>query len=157
MTDHILDPIDRDILNRIQKDFPVTSKPYLQIANNLNISENEVIDRIKELKTKGLIRRLGGVFASRKLGYTSTLCAIKVPENRVQEVADIINSYEGVTHNYLRNHIYNLWFTYIAPSEDNILSTLDEIKVKTKINDIINLPAKELFKINVNFHLKENT
>jgi len=151
-----MDYLDRAILNRIQKDFPVHSRPYLEIASQLAVSEEEVIERICKLKTAGLIRRLGGIFDSRKLGYTSTLCAIKVPEERIQEVADLINYYPGVTHNYLRNHSYNIWFTYIAPSEEDIKNALGEIKKKTQIEDLLYLPATNFFKINVNFSLKED-
>ncbi|MDW7674182.1 MAG: Lrp/AsnC family transcriptional regulator, partial [Bacillota bacterium] len=96
-----------------------------------------------------------GIFDSKKLGYKSTLCAIKVPEDRIEEVTEIVNSYNGVTHNYLREHQYNMWFTLIAPSDDSIQEILREMKVMTGIDDIINLPAINFFKINVNFDLNE--
>lgn len=150
-----MDQLDKAILNRIQRNFPISSRPYLEIASQLGISEEEIISRIKDLKEAGLIRRMGGIFDSKKLGYTSTLCALKVPEDRIDEVAEVINSYPGVTHNYLRNHQYNMWFTYIAPSEEAIRVGLKEIKLKTHIDDQINLPATNFFKINVNFKLKE--
>ncbi len=151
-----MDNLDRSILNRIQKGFPITSRPYLEVASQLGISEDEVIERIKGLKKTGVIRRLGGIFDSRKLGYKSTLCAIKVPEERIEEVAEIINHHLGVTHNYLRNHPYNMWFTYIAPSDEVLMNALHQIKKETKIDDLIHLPATNFFKINVNFHLKED-
>jgi DNA-binding Lrp family transcriptional regulator len=151
-----MDHIDKIILNHIQKDFPVTSRPYLEIASQIGITEQEVIERIKTLKESGVIRRLGGIFDSRKLGYVSTLCAIKVPEDRINEVADLINSYLGVTHNYLRNHDYNMWFTCIAPSAERIDDILIEIKRKTGLEDLINLPSINFFKIKVDFSLKED-
>ncbi|MBU3153981.1 Lrp/AsnC family transcriptional regulator [Clostridium estertheticum] len=150
-----MDKINKNLLNLIQSNFPIESRPFLKIANELNISENQVIDMIKDLKNDGYIKRIGGIFDSRKLGYSSTLCAIKVPLDRITEVADIINSYNGVTHNYIRNHSYNMWFTVIAPSIVEVKEFLNDIKIKTDINDIIELPVVNLFKINVVFNIKE--
>ncbi len=150
-----MDNRDKELLNKIQRDFPVCSKPYLQLAEELGISEDEVIERISNLKKEGIIRRLGGTFDSRKLGYKSTLCAIKVPEERISEVTNIINSFIGVTHNYLREHEYNMWFTLIAPSKEHIISVLEQMKLKTGIDDILYLPAINFFKINVNFDMNE--
>jgi DNA-binding Lrp family transcriptional regulator len=110
-----------------------------------------VIARIKSLKTEGIIRRIGGNFVSKKLGFTSTLCAAKVPENKIEEFVKKVNSYKGVTHNYLRNHDYNIWFTFIAPSMDDINLSLQEISATTNVRDILNLPAVNMFKIKVDF------
>lgn len=151
----ILDSIDKQLLNIIQKQFPICSKPYLRLAEDLGITEQEVIDRIAKLKDEGIIRRLGGIFDSKKLGYQSTLCAIKVPEEKIEETKEIINSYIGVTHNYLREHQYNMWFTLIAPNKEVVTDLLEEMKQETGIDDIISLPAINFFKINVNFDLNE--
>ena len=150
-----MDKINKNLLNLIQSNFPIESRPFLKIANELDISENQVIDMIKELENDGYIKRIGGIFDSRKLGYSSTLCAIKVPFDRITEVAEIINSYNGVTHNYIRNHSYNMWFTVIAPSIVEVKEFLNEIKIKTDIDEIIELPVVNLFKINVVFNIKE--
>lgn len=151
----MMDKMSKDLINLIQSDFPLESRPFLKIADKLNISEQEVIDIIKELKNNGYIKRLGGIFDSRKLGYYSTLCAIKVPLDRIDEVSKLINSYNGVTHNYIRNYEYNMWFTVIAPSIEDVKEFLNSIKIKTHIEDIIELPAINLFKINVMFNIKE--
>lgn len=150
----MLDRKDKELLNLIQSNFPVESRPFLTLASQLEISEEEIIERIKKLKEKGYIRRLGGIFDSKKLGYCSTLCTIKVPENRIEEVAKIINNYDSVTHNYIRDNSYNIWFTMIASSVEKIEENLAEIKIKTEINDIFNLPAVKSFKIKVNFDMK---
>jgi len=150
-----MDKKSKDLLNLIQSNFPLESRPFLKIAKELDITENQVINIIKELKEKKYIRRIGGIFDSRKLGYYSTLCAIKVPVSKITEVAELINSNNGVTHNYIRNHPYNMWFTVIAPSIKDIKVFLDEIKIKTHIEDIIELPVEKLFKINVVFNIKE--
>jgi len=146
---------NKDLLNLIQSNFPLESRPFLKIAKELNISEIEVIDIIKELKSSGYIKRIGGIFDSRKLGYYSTLCAIKVPLDKITEVAKLINSNKGVTHNYIRDHSYNMWFTVIAPSIEEVKEFLDNIKIKTHIKDIIELPVVQLFKISVIFNIKE--
>ncbi|WP_070000612.1 siroheme decarboxylase subunit alpha [Cellulosilyticum sp. I15G10I2] len=141
------------LINVIQTDFPIETRPYLAIANVLGMTEDEVISLIKQLKETGYIRRLGGIFDSRSLGYTSRLCAMQVEESRVEETASIINSYQGVTHNYLRNHQYNIWFTLITPSEIDMERILSEIKHLSGISDIMVLDALKTFKIRVNFNL----
>jgi len=82
---------------------------------------------------------------------------MKVPEEKLEDVAKIVNSYHGVTHNYLRDFEYNMWFTVIAPSHEDLESTLEEIKERTNIDDLLNLPAVNFYKINVNFQLKEKS
>lgn len=148
-----MDDIDKTILNRIQSDFPVATRPYLEIANELNLSEEEVLQRISHLKSRGIIRRIGGNFVPGKLGFVSTLCAGKVPEDRVDEFAGVVNSYPGVTHNYVRDNSYNVWFTFIASSMTEIKQNLKEISQKTGVTDILNLPATKVFKIKAHFDL----
>ncbi|WP_070000021.1 siroheme decarboxylase subunit alpha [Cellulosilyticum sp. I15G10I2] len=144
----------RRLLNKLQIDFPLESRPFLTIAKELDMTEDEVILLINQLKNKGYIRRLGGVFDSKRLGYSSTLCAMEVPEDRIEEVACMINSYQGVTHNYLRSHGYNMWFTLTALDINSIRDIVDEIKYKTKINHVMVLSAVNTFKIRVNFNIK---
>lgn len=145
-----MDSLNKKLLTMIQDDFPICSRPYETIGKKLGIDEKEVIDRIKDLKQKGIIRRLGGVFDSRKLGYKSTLCTMEVPSNRLEEVVKVVNSYTGVTHNYLREHKYNLWFTLITPTEDFLHKVITQIEKTTNLK-VYNLPALRLFKINVKF------
>ncbi len=150
-----MDNKSKELLNLIQCKFPLEARPFLKLANELDITEEQVIEIVKNLKNNGYIKRLGGIFDSKKLGYYSTLCAIKVPLDRIPEVAKIINDYAGVTHNYMRDHSYNMWFTVIAASVEAVKEFLGYIKTKTGIEDIIELPAVNLFKISVNFNLKE--
>ncbi|MDK2823872.1 MAG: siroheme decarboxylase [Clostridia bacterium] len=148
-----MDSIDKKLLTIIQKDFPVCSRPFQELGEQLGISEEETIKRMKKLKEQGIIRRLGGIFDSRKLGYKSTLCAMAVPKEKLPQVISTVNQYLGVTHNYLRDHdYYNLWFTLITPSEVNLRKTLTEIERETGLK-VYNLPALKLFKIKVNFHV----
>ena len=149
----LIDDINRSILNRIQSDFPLTPRPYLTIAEDLDLSEDDVLNRLKRLKKEGFIRRIGGNFVPEKLGFISTLCAARVPEDKIDSFAAIVNRYPGVTHNYQRNNEFNIWFTFIAPSMDEIHENLDRIHLETGINDIINLPATKVFKIKAQFNL----
>ena len=148
-----IDEIDRAILNRIQSDFPITTRPYLSIAQNLHLSEDQVIKRLKRLKKKGIIRRIGGNFAPEKLGFVSTLCAAKVSRDKIDHFARAVNRYPGVTHNYRRDNTYNIWFTFIAQSMDEIENNLENISQETGVKGIINLPATKMYKIKAHFDL----
>ena len=148
-----IDEIDRAILNRIQSDFPITQRPYLSIAQNLRLSEDQVIKRLKRLKKKGIIRRIGGNFVPEKLGFISTLCAAKVSKDKIDSFARTVNRYPGVTHNYRRDNKYNIWFTFIAQSMDEIRNNLENISQETSVKEIINLPATKMYKIKAHFDL----
>lgn len=150
-----MDRESKEILNLIQNEFPIEERPFLKIANKLNTTEERVIDIINKLKNKGYLRRIGGIFDSRKLGYCSLLCAVKVPDERIPEVSKLISDYKGVTHNYERNNDYNLWFTVTAPSQEEIKNFLKNIKMHTGIEEILELPAIDVFKIKAVFTLKE--
>jgi len=149
--DSPLDEADRAILNRIQSDFPITARPYLAIAEAVGLGEREVIDRVRRLKREGIIRRIGGNFVPGKLGYVSTLCAARVPPDRLERFTDAVNRHPGVTHNYRRDNTFNVWFTFIAPSMADIEAHLREIGAETGITDILNLPATKVFKIRAQF------
>jgi DNA-binding Lrp family transcriptional regulator len=153
MEDHNakLDDADRAILNRIQSDFPITPRPYRTVAEELGLTESDVIRRVARLKASGIIRRIGGNFVPGKLGYVSTLCAARVPADQVARFAEVVNRHPGVTHNYLRENSFNVWFTFIAPSMEEIQTRLEEISVETGVAEIINLPATRVFKIRAQF------
>ena len=146
-----LDDIDRSILNQIQSDFPITPRPYRSVAEELGLTEDEVLARIRRLKKSGIIRRIGGNFTPEKLGFVSTLCAAKVPEEKISQFAQVVNRYPGVTHNYRRENKYNIWFTFIAPSMEEISASLEQIAVETGVTEILNLPATRVFKIRAEF------
>jgi len=148
-----MDDIDRKILNEIQSAFPIASRPYLELGKRLDLSEEEVLERVKRLRSKGIIRRIGGNFDSRRLNFMSSLCAARVPEEKIKGFVGLVNGYKGVTHNYLRGHDYNVWFTLIAPSAKDIEDVLNEISEKTGIKEILNLPAIRTFKIKVDLEV----
>ena len=146
-----LDPTDKRILNRIQSDFPIEARPYQAIAEELELTEAQVLKRVQELKEMGIIRRIGGNFVPHKVGFVSTLCAAKVPEDQIEAFARVVNRFPGVTHNYLRENELNIWFTFIAPSREEIARNLAEISEQTGIAPILNLPATKVFKIRAQF------
>ena len=115
------------------------------------MSEEEVLERVAALKAAGIIRRIGGNFSPEKLGFVSTLCAAQVPESQIDRFAEIVNRYAGVTHNYLRENSYNVWFTFIAPSMQEIEANLAAIREATGVTRIMNLPATRVFKIRAKF------
>lgn len=149
-----LSTIDRKILTIIQSGFPIAPRPYEVIGEQIGITEAEALAAVRSLKQRNVIRRLGANFNSKGLGWRSTLCAAKVPQDKLDSFVAEINSHTGVTHNYLRDHEFNIWFTYIGPSWDAVVQTLDGITEKTGI-EILNLPATELYKIKVDFNLNE--
>jgi DNA-binding Lrp family transcriptional regulator len=146
-----MDDTDRAILNRIQSDLPIVSRPYLVVARELGLEEDDVIRRIRRLKKRGIIRRIGGNFVPNKLGFVSTLCAARVPEEKIAQFSETVNRYPGVTHNYRRDHEYNVWFTFIAESMEQIEGYLKEIASETGVTDTLNLPATKVYKIKAQF------
>jgi siroheme decarboxylase len=148
-----LDDLDRAILNEIQSHFPIESRPFAEVGERVGASEEEVLTRVAAMADTGVIRRLGANFTSRKLGYTSTLCAARVPPESLDHFVAVVNRYPGVTHNYLRRHRYNVWFTLIAESEERLNQILEEISRASEVAEILSLPAQEVFKIKVDFPL----
>ena len=142
---------NKKILNSIQVDFPIHPRPYKIIAEKLGLSEDELIDRVSQMKEDLLIRRIGGNFSPDRLGYHSTLCAAQVDEDKVELFTQTVNQFPGVTHNYRRDHKFNIWFTFIEQSVNTIETNLKTIAKKTGVTTILNLPATHVFKISANF------
>lgn len=147
-----MDNYDKQILDIIQSDFPLCSRPYEEVGRRVGLTEAETLARVRAMKDTGLIRRMGANFNSQKLEWQSTLCAASVPEEKIDEFVAEVNNYEGVTHNYLRENDFNIWFTLIAPDMNAVESILEKISKKTGIK-ILNLPASKLFKIKVDFRM----
>jgi DNA-binding Lrp family transcriptional regulator len=146
-----VDAIDHKILNLIQAAFPLEAEPYEWIGEQTGITQEDAFKRVRQLRESGIIRRIGAIFDPKKLGFVSTLCAARVPEEKLTGFVKLVNAYPGVTHNYRRNHDYNVWFTVIAAGEDDLIRLLVEIKEKSGIADIISLRAVRTFKINARF------
>ncbi|OBQ56250.1 siroheme decarboxylase subunit alpha [Halodesulfovibrio spirochaetisodalis] len=152
--DAALSSIDRKVLTIIQSGFPIAPRPYEVIGEQVGLTEAEALATVRSLKERKIIRRLGANFNSKGLGWRSTLCAAKVSEDKLDEFIAEVNSHPGVTHNYLRDHEFNIWFTFIGPNWDAVVDTLNGITEKTGI-EILNLPATALYKIKVDFNLTD--
>jgi DNA-binding Lrp family transcriptional regulator len=148
-----MDETDKRILNSLQADFPIVPKPFGAIAVRIGVKEEEVLTRVCRLKDSGLIRRIGAIFESRKLGYASALCAARVSEEKMASFVEAVNRYDGVTHNYRRNGDYNIWFTFIAPTEEDIKAFLAGIGKETGVTDILCMRAVKTFKVNAQFEV----
>lgn len=147
-----LDAVDRKILDVIQSGFPLVERPYAEIGERAGVGEEEAFERVRRLRQRGIVRRIGANFQSGKIGFRSTLCAAKVPPEKLEAFIAAVNAEAGVTHNYLRDHPYNIWFTYIAPSMEMIEVALDRIYAATGVRTV-NLPAERLYKIRVDFRM----
>ena len=140
-----------EILSRIQKKFPLVEKPFEAIANELNMSEAEVLEILQEQKKANIIRQTSAIFDTKRLGYKSSLVAFKIPADKITTAVKIINEHPGISHNYERNHDFNIWFTLaVAPdSKLGLEKTLEVLSELTEAEDYIMLPTLKLFKINV--------
>ncbi|MDD3894359.1 MAG: AsnC family transcriptional regulator [Syntrophomonadaceae bacterium] len=148
-----LSALDKEVLNRVQKNFPLTTTPYADIAAAMGVSETDVMESIRKMKSAGIIRRIGGIFDTPRMGYHSTLCAMQVPADRIETVAAIVNQQNGVTHNYLReNPVFNLWFTVTAPSKMQLNEILVRLEQESGLA-VSSMPAKKIYKIKVFFEM----
>lgn len=140
-----------EILSRIQKKFPLLERPFKAIADELNMSEDEVLSILQEQKKSNIIRQTSAIFDTKRLGYISSLVAFKIPAQKISDAVKIINSHPGISHNYERNHDFNIWFTLaVAPnSKLGLEKTLEVLAEATGAEEYIMLPTLKLFKINV--------
>ncbi len=141
----------QEILSRIQKKFPLVANPFQVIAEELGIDETEVLDILAKEKESGIIRQTSAIFDTKRLGYKSSLVAFKIAPSKIDKAVEIINSHPGISHNYERNHEFNIWFT-IAVEPDSQLGLQETVKLLarlTQADDFIVLPTLKLFKISV--------
>ena len=143
-----METLDRKILEIIQDGFPLEERPYAALGRRLGISEDVAFEHVENLRKSGVIRRLGGIYDSRRLGYISRLCAGVVPEGNLDSFAVAADKIPSITHNYIRSHAYNVWFTVIARSEAEIQETVRGLEAETALHDAHVLSASRMFKIN---------
>lgn len=149
----MLTHFDKELLNIIQTRLPLESRPYAKVAQWLKVEENTVLERLGWLKDNGYIRRFGAFFDSACLGYVSTLAAVKVRPEQVAAVAQAVNAYTGVTHNYERESEYNLWFTLLTVDQAEQERVLADIRSLPGVEGLLSLPAIEKYKVSVEFNL----
>ena len=138
--------LEQHLLAIIQDAFPLEERPYRRLAEMLNTQEQAVFDAVENLRQSGIIRRIGGIYDSHRLGFISRLCAGKVTD--LEKFASAVNAIPAITHNYVRSHEYNVWFTVIAESEDEIRKVVDGLCASTDLPDVHILSATKKFKIN---------
>jgi len=144
-----LDAVDKRLLNEIQWVFPLVDRPYLEIAKRYDISEEDVMCRIAFMKNMGIIRQINAIFDTRRLGYKSALVAFAVRPDKLDEVAEKVNEHQGVSHNYERNHEYNMWFTLAVPPGSDMKQELDRMASFEGVIKHRVLPTLKLYKIGV--------
>ena len=154
-----LDDLDRKLLNLMQGKFPIAPRPYQHVASLAGVGEQEVMDRVTRLLEKRIIRQVTPIFDTRALGYSSMLVAAKVDPENPHRAASVINEHPGVSHNYLRNHDFNLWFT-IATEPDSPLGldgTLELLARQAGAESVRQLPTLTLFKIRMDLEMEGDT
>ena len=151
-----MDDLDKNILAALQYDFPLRERPFDLLAEHLGLDPDLLWQRIEALRAQGVIRRIGASFDSTRLGCRSTLAALRVAPARVHRAARVVGAYPEVTHSYLRDHEFNLWFTLIAADEGRIETVLGEIRrdLGLEESDVLNLPMKRLFKLDARFRAR---
>ena len=154
-----LDDTDKQLLNLMQGRFPLVERPFAAVAEAAGLPEPEVLQRVERLLDKRIIREITPIFDTRALGYESMLVAAKVDSEHPQRAAQVVNAHPGVSHNYLRTHDFNLWFTIATPPDSKLglRGTLDALMEETGAESMRELPTLTLFKINMNLEMEKGT
>ncbi len=150
----MLSPLHKQLLNNYQQDFPLTATPYLSIAEQLGVSEAEVLSAFQSLSQQNYISRIGPVIAPNSIG-ASALVAMAIPEADLQRVADLISAYPNVNHNYERENRFNLWFVLMADDAAQLQTLISEIEQQTGYSAML-LPMLADYYINLGFELNLN-
>jgi DNA-binding Lrp family transcriptional regulator len=148
-----MDKLDKEILNEIQWTFPLDSRPYSVMAKKFGIPDAELMQRLEALRKDGIIRQISAIFDTRKLGYKSALVAMAIEPDKLDYVANQVNKHPGVSHNYERNHEYNLWFTLAVPPGSDLKTEIDKFSKLSGIKKTRLLPTIKLFKIGVKLEM----
>jgi DNA-binding Lrp family transcriptional regulator len=151
-----MDELDKEILNEIQWSFPLVTRPFDAIAKKFNSTPEIIKERLNALKELGVLRQLSAIFDTRKLGYTSSLVAMEIESDKLEHVANQINRHPGVSHNYERDHQFNLWFTLAVPPGTDLKTELEKFNVLSGIKKVRMLPTLQLFKIGVKLDLVDD-
>lgn len=144
-----LDIADRQLLNLLQSDFPLVPQPFAVLAERLGLKEEEALERSAALRRSGILRHLSAIFDAHRVGYRSTLVSFAVPPERLQAAADIVSAHPGVSHNYGREHEYNLWFVLAVPRDSDLESIVADMAERARVLKYHILPALKLYKIDV--------
>ncbi|HEU5393794.1 MAG TPA: AsnC family transcriptional regulator, partial [Candidatus Methylomirabilis sp.] len=148
-----MDDRDKRLLNLLQSDFPLVRRPYAALGERLQAGEEEILARIGRLREEKIIRQISAIFDTRSLGYKSSLVAMRADPARVDEAAAVVNTHPGVSHNYKRNHTFNIWFTIAIPPQKDLEATVKRLHDLARAESTRILPTLRLFKIGVNLDM----
>jgi DNA-binding Lrp family transcriptional regulator len=155
--DYELDDLDRELLNAVQWDFPLEARPFAAIGERLGIPEADLHERVRRVKDAGVLRQLSAIFDTRALGFSSALVAAKVDPDHIDAAAAVISKHPGVSHNYKRNHEYNLWYTVAVPPGEDLDAHLDVLHRDSGSLVTRKLPTLKLYKIGVKLDMTGKT
>jgi siroheme decarboxylase len=153
----VLDDIDRELLNAVQWDFPLDPRPFAALGARIGLDEPTVRARVQKVKDSGVLRQLSAIFDTRALGYTSALVAAKVPPDHIDDGAGAVSAHPGVSHNYKRNHAYNLWYTVAVPPGESLDAHVEVLHREAGASITRKLPTLKLYKIGVKLDMTGKT
>ncbi|RME86140.1 MAG: Lrp/AsnC family transcriptional regulator, partial [Planctomycetota bacterium] len=148
--------MESKILSSLQKGIPLEPSPFQKLASSLGLSESQFLEKVQYLKDQKILRQISPIYDTKMVGYQSALVAFELEPEKIEKGAEIINDHPGVSHNYERNHIFNLWFTLAVPPDSSLglEKTVELLAQKTKAKDFLILPSLKVFKIQVRFQLE---
>lgn len=149
MSETVLDDLDKQLLNQMQFDFPLSQSPWETLAAGMGLTGAQVLSRVRKLKETGIIRQISAIFDTKALGYTSTLAAARIPDGRLDEAAAVVSRHPGVSHNYKREAEFNLWFTLAVPPGESLDEHLNRLADEARFEDFLALPTIHTFRIGV--------
>ena len=147
--------IEKKLLQEVQKRFPLEKRPYLALAQRCGLAEEEVLDYLESLKAQGILRQISAIFHPPSFGYRTTLVAAMIPEERLPQAVEVINAYPGVSHNYLRAHEFNIWFTIACPPHEELEERVASLMDAAQAEKYLLLPIKRVFRIALILDLAE--
>ena len=147
-----MDNLDRAIINELQGGFPICDHPYAAVAQNLGTTEDELIARLSKMEQEKVLSRFGPMYHAERMGGGLTLAALEVPDERYEEVTELVNAFPEVAHNYAREHILNMWFVLATEKPERVAEVIDEIEVQTGLH-VYNMPKQQEFFIGLKFEV----
>ena len=148
-----LDDLDREILNKVQVEVPLVERPFQALGEEFGMSEEEMIGRLRRMWDMGVVRRLGPIVNYRAWGMSGLLVAAKLPEENIELAKEVVADYPEITHAYLREHEWNMWFTVIAENEEARDAILDRVTERAGLSEVKKLPQEKSFKLGVKFEV----
>lgn len=147
-----MDVLDRKIINRLQRGFPICECPFAEVAGEIGLTEKKLINRVEKLMDSKVLSRFGPMYDAQKLGGYITLAAMCVPEREYDVVAELVNGFQEVAHNYRREHRFNMWFVIAAESVQKVTAVIDSISRQTGLY-VFDFPKQEEFYVGLEFKL----